>query len=103
MKKAILMFSSIAIAIACSSKPAQSPTPSEPFANQKSFSTPTEAAHALVDAAAGYDVKALLAILGPSAKDQIASADPVQDRSRAAAFVAKAREKMSVQVDPKEP
>ena len=44
---------------------------------------------------------ALLEILGPDGKDFISSADPVQDKSIAADFAAKADEKNVVTVDPK--
>jgi hypothetical protein len=69
--------------------------------SQKTFGTPQEAANSLVQAAASYDVSALLEILGPVAKDFISSADPTQDKKLAADFAAKAREKNDVDIDPK--
>jgi hypothetical protein len=102
MKNAMFALSAIAVAIACTKEPAKSPE-SHPFTEQRAFSTPEEAASALIEAASAYDVKALLAILGPDAHDQVVSADPVQDRSRAAAFAAKAREKNAVEIDPGDP
>lgn len=69
-------------------------------APQKAFNTPEDAAEALVDAADKYDVPALLEILGSDGKDLVASDDPVEDRNRAAAFVAAAREKAFVTADP---
>src|SRR5690349_5879731 len=60
---------------------------------QKVFDTPQKAAEALVQAAASYDVPVLLEIFGPDGKDFIASADPVHDKTIAAAFAAKANEK----------
>jgi hypothetical protein len=46
-------------------------------------------------------VPALLAILGPDGKDLVASGDPVEDKSRAAAFAKLAREKHLIALDPK--
>src|ERR1700748_1623049 len=66
---------------------------------QKAFDTPQQAAEALIQAAAGYDVSALLEIFGPDGKNFISSADPVRDKSNAAAFAAKARERNSVTLD----
>lgn len=67
---------------------------------QESFATPQWAADALIRAATKSDTTALLKIFGPDGKDLISSADPVQDRNYAEAFVAKAREKTSVTIDP---
>lgn len=69
--------------------------------NQKEFSSAKEAADTLIRAAEVFDVAALQQILGPDAADLISSADPVADRKRATDFVAKAKEKMSFNVDPK--
>ncbi len=77
-------------------------TTSAPAA-QKLFATPQDAAQALIQAASSYDEAALLDIFGPGGKDLIASADPVRDKSNAAAFVAKAGEKNDVKLDPKIP
>jgi hypothetical protein len=74
-----------------------------PEAEQKGFDTPKLAADALIQAAESYDVPALASILGPGSEDLISSEDPVQDKTRAAGFAAKAKEKMSVEVDPKNP
>ena len=68
---------------------------------QKGFSTPEQAAQALIQAAASYDVPALLEILGPEAGELVASEDPVEDKNRGATFAALAREKQSVTLDPK--
>ena len=40
-------------------------------------------------------------ILGPGSDDLVVSEDQVQDKNRAAEFAAKAKEKMSVEVDAK--
>ena len=66
---------------------------------QKGFNTPQEAAETLIQAAETYDVSALLEIFGPDGADFISSADPTRDKSVAAAFAAKAREKNIVTVD----
>ena len=68
---------------------------------QKQFDTPKQAADALVQVAASFDVAAAKEILGPDSEDLIASQDPVQDKNRAAEFAAKAKEKMSVETDKK--
>ena len=71
--------------------------------SQKSFSTPQAAVDALIQAMENYDVPALLEIFGPDGKDFISSADPVRDKSVGTAFAAKAREKNSITIDPKNP
>jgi hypothetical protein len=68
---------------------------------QKEFSSPKEAADTLVRAAEAFDVAALEEILGPDAADLIKSADPVADKKRATDFAAKSKEKMSLDIDPK--
>jgi hypothetical protein len=66
----------------------------------RGFSTPDEAAKALVEAAGKFDVPALQEILGPDAEDLIISEDPVTDKNNSLAFAARAQEKMSVVRDP---
>jgi hypothetical protein len=84
-------------------------TPSKPDAAsapqpaQKQVDTPKQAADALVQVAANFDVAVAKEILGPDSEDIVASEDPVQDKNRAAEFAAKAKEKMSVQTDKKNP
>lgn len=70
---------------------------------QKGFDTHQLAAEALIAAAETFDVPALTSILGPGSEDLVASEDAVQDKNRAVAFAAKAREKNSTVVDPKNP
>jgi hypothetical protein len=70
---------------------------------QKTFSTPKEAAEALIKAAGSFDLPALQEILGPAGKDLVASDDTVQDKNRASTFAEKAGEKTTVTVDPKNP
>ncbi len=67
---------------------------------QKAFTTPEEAAQALIQATGSYDVPALLEILGPDAKDLVSSEDPVGDKRRSVEFAALGKEKQSVNLDP---
>lgn len=67
----------------------------------KAFDTAQEAGDALIQAAESFDVAALKEILGPGSDDLVASEDAVQDKNRAAEFVAKAKEKHSIEVDVK--
>jgi hypothetical protein len=76
---------------------------SAPASGQKQFDTPKQAADALVQVAANFDVAAAKEVLGPDSEDIVASEDPVQDKNRATEFAAKAKEKMSVQTDKKNP
>jgi Protein of unknown function (DUF2950) len=75
--------------------PARVPTGAMPF------STPQEAADALIDAAAKFDVPALEKIFGPEGDDIVLSGEYPQDMQRALDFAAEAREKKIVSVDPK--
>jgi hypothetical protein len=76
--------------------PPQQPT-------QKTFKTPQEAADAFIQATASFDVPALTQILGPHGEHLVASEDQVQDKSIATQFAAKAQQKNSVVIDPKNP
>jgi len=81
-----------------------SPTKKEaasPQTTQKGFDTPKAAAEALIQAAEAFDASALKEILGPGSEDLVSSEDAVGDKNRAAEFVAKTKEKYSVDVDPK--
>src|SRR5437762_11150017 len=68
---------------------------------QTEFSSPKEAADTLIRSAEAFDVAALEEILGPDATELIKSADPVGDKKRAMDFAAKSKEKISLDVDPK--
>ena len=70
-------------------------------AGARGFDTPQQAADVLVDAADKFDVVALSQIFGPGGEDIVFSGEFAQDRKHAADFVAQAREKKSVSVDPK--
>ena len=72
-----------------------------PPAAVKTFDSPQQAAAALIEAADRFDTQALKQLFGPAAKDVIFTKEPAQDRQRAKEFVAKAREKENVSVDPK--
>ncbi len=67
---------------------------------QELFVSPQSAVDALIRAAEQDDVPALLKIFGPDGKDFVSSGDPVQDKNYVAAFIAKAHEKKSVNLDP---
>jgi hypothetical protein len=91
----VASFGAVAVLGQVSSAPQQ--------AIQKTFATPTEAADALIQATESYDLTSLTKILGPESKNILASEDPVQDKNNAAEFAAKARQKNTVTVDPKNP
>jgi hypothetical protein len=96
MKTLLMTLIAAFFALSCAT-----PNPSAPSApTAKAFDTPNDAAKALIEAAAAYDVPTLLGILGPDAKDLVASEDRAADQVRAQEFTAKAREKHSVAVDP---
>lgn len=61
-------------------------------AGQKTFSSAQEATDALVAAAQSNDQKALLEILGPDAKNVVASGDDVEDAQNRANFVQRYQE-----------
>ena len=90
----------LAVKAAPSAKPDAAAT-SQP--KQKEFDTPKQAADALIQVAANFDVAAAKEILGPDSEDIVSSKDPVQDKNRAAAFAAKAKEKTSIEIDRKDP
>src|SRR5215469_15510997 len=97
-----LIYSVAAFVSRATNDPEQAP-PTSSSSVQKTFATQKEAADALVQAASSFDVSALKEILGPGSEDLVSSQDSVQDKNRAAEFVAKARERTSVRVDPKNP
>jgi DUF2950 family protein len=75
--------------------------PKEVPSGAMAFNSPQQAAETLIRAAGSYDVSTLLDIFGPDGKDFVSSSDPIRDKSLAADFVAKAREKNLVAIDPK--
>jgi hypothetical protein len=80
----------------------EKPVPA-PAVVQKTFATAREAAEALASASESFDAPAMKAILGPDGEDLVVTGEPVKDRDAATAFAAKAREKLSVDTDPKNP
>lgn len=70
---------------------------------QKTFATAQDALEAFISAAEKYDVAELQAILGPGSEDLVTTEDAIQDKNRAAAFVAKAKEKHGAVIDSKNP
>lgn len=90
-----LIFASFALA--------QSKAPAVTAPAQKTFATPEAAAEAFIEATKTFDVPALTEILGPEGEDLVSSEDPVRDKNIAASFYAKAQQKHSVVIDPKNP
>jgi hypothetical protein len=64
--------------------------------NQRTFTTPQEAAQALIDATDKNDTAALLKILGPDGKDIVESGDTGEDTKHRAEFTRSAREKLQI-------
>src|SRR6266516_1663762 len=83
--------------------PSKSDAASAAQPQQKQFDTPKQAADALIQVAANFDVAAAKEILGPDSDDIGTSEDPVMDKNRAQAFAAKAKEKSSTQIDKGDP
>ncbi len=96
---AALLFTMTAFATAASQGKSEAPA-SSPM--QKSFSTPGEAAKALIQATGTFDLAALKEILGPDGHDLVSSGDPVLDRNNAATFHARAQVKNVVALDPED-
>jgi hypothetical protein len=108
LSKALSRIGALALVALCASVlcEAQETTPkktttaaAEPTA--KGFTTPQQAADALVAAADKFDQAALIEIFGPGGDDIIFTGEYAQDRKHAADFVAEAREKKSISIDPK--
>jgi hypothetical protein len=74
-----------------------------PPPDQKTFATAQEAADAFIKATETFDTSALTQILGPHGEDLVSSEDAVRDKNIATEFAAKARQKNSVTIDPKNP
>jgi hypothetical protein len=77
--------------------------PSSTSSLQEAFSSPKEAADALIAAADPFNPAALKKILGPGGEDLVETKDAVLDKRQGEAFAAKAREKTALVVDPKNP
>ncbi len=72
-----------------------------PSGGAELFDSPQAAADAVLKAASDYDTDALAKIFGPDGREIYATGDAVQDKNRAEEFVAEAKEKMEISVDPK--
>ena len=70
-------------------------------AGQRAFSTPQEAADALVAAADKVDEAGFKELLGPNSYDLIHSQDPSSDKDTLVQFVSMAREKTTISTQPK--
>jgi hypothetical protein len=87
------------------------PAPSSPSkkisssssSSQRVFSSPKEAADALIAASDPLDVAAMKAILGPDGANLVVTKDPVLDKLQTQSFAAKAREKNAIVLDEKNP
>lgn len=85
-------------------EPAAKPTLAAPASSApgpRGFDTPQQAAAALVEAAERFDEAELERIFGPEGYNIVLTGELPQDRQRATDFAAKAREKQSVSLDPK--
>jgi hypothetical protein len=67
----------------------------------QTFDSPEQAADAVIDAAAKFDVSGLIDILGSDGEDVITSGDYVQDRQLIMAFAAQAHEQRSLSPEPR--
>jgi len=75
------------------------PLGAQAVSGQRTFSSPSEAAKALVEAARSGDSQQLAPVLGPQAKDLVSSGDPVADKQTLARFVKSYDEKHSFSVE----
>jgi Protein of unknown function (DUF2950) len=102
IRRAIVLSTLIAVSFLSAAAQVKAPpmrSSSAAPAKQKTFATPELAAQALIKAAESNDVPALLQLFGPEGKDLVTTADPVRDKEKIEEFVAKAREKNSVNVN----
>jgi Protein of unknown function (DUF2950) len=108
MTSAKVFLVAFAVLISCSlglAERATPPTKPDPASQpkQREFESAKEAAEALIQVAANFDVAAAMEILGRDSQDLISSEDPVMDKNRALAFGAKAKEKNTIEIDKKDP
>ena len=75
--------------------------PASPSGGAQLFDSPDAAVDALLKAAGDFDTDALAKIFGPNGKEIYDTGDAVQDKNRAAAFVAEAKEKKEISIDPR--
>jgi hypothetical protein len=91
----------LAHALIATRQSAATAAPAAASVGAQTFTSPQQAADALVTAAEKFDVDALEEIFGPDGDDIVLTGEYPQDRQRAYDFAAEAREKKSVSVDPK--
>ena len=96
----VFVFSAAAAVAAESPATGSSATASAP-PGVETFATAEQAGAALIDAAARFDEKRLINLVGESNKDVIFTGDVEHDRQRARDFTAEATKKNRVAVDPK--
>jgi hypothetical protein len=83
-------------------QPATTPTAAATTAEAvATFDTPEQAADAIIQAAASFDVPALTKMLGSKQTDVVLTGDKVQDKELAKAFAARAEERKRIHIDPK--
>jgi Protein of unknown function (DUF2950) len=96
-----IAFVCFAVSIVASAQQAATQTKPTPPAGAEGFATPRDAADALIAAAEKFDDPSLTQIFGPEGKDIVSTGEQAQDREKATAFAARAREKEDIVVDPK--
>jgi len=84
-------------------KPAVEKAPPAAAPGQTTFSSPDEAARAVIVAAGADDVETLKKIFGPDGLDLVVTGDDVQDKNRAKAFADLAAKKRRIERDAKNP
>lgn len=95
-------FCALLASTASAAQAAESAVPSAPTTSAvRTFETPQQAAAVLIEAADKFDVATLMQIFGPDGHDVVFSGEFAQDRKHAADFVAEAKEKNSISIDPK--
>ena len=94
--------SSVLTMLFCSFSFAQAKATEIPPQSQKTFSSPKEAAEALINAAEKGDLPAMREIFGPAGEDLLSTEDPVQDKNTVTGFVAEVHQKNSINIDPKD-
>jgi hypothetical protein len=100
----VMVWACLCVSVVSAAQPSvvkETPAATTAATAARRFDTPQQAADVLVDAADKFDVVALGKIFGADGDDIVFSGEFSQDRERAANFVAEAREKKSVSVDPK--
>ena len=95
---------SCVLAFALYAAPQEKPKASETSQpKQEAFDTPKQAADALIQALAQFDVPRLEQIFGSENADFIVTKDQVQDKEKATWFATKAHDETSITKDPKNP